>query len=146
MPAVTVTVKKLVWLQLYPFLCKFAQPYIQCVADFFKNGSVYVLDCEAGLWRCTHADLAAAADCRSCTCAPVGAIFAIFVHLTKEKHSRSSLLLLLWEWPCVGCWYVSVFSMTAHFPLGGCCLLWHRCTCENWRVSSSCTRFSSRLQ
>lgn len=57
MPAVAVTVKKLVWLQLYPFLCKFAQPYIQCVADFFKNGSVYVLDCEAGLWRCTHADL-----------------------------------------------------------------------------------------
>lgn len=57
MPAVAVTVKKLVWLQLYPFLCKYAQPYIQCVADFFKNGSVYVLDCEAGLWRCTHADL-----------------------------------------------------------------------------------------
>lgn len=127
MPAVAVTVKKLVWFHT-PFLCKYAQPYIQCVTDFFfKKMGVYVLDCEAGLWRCTHADLPLSCSWLRQTlqwraCAPVGFIFAVSVLLTKRNtHCQAAASVRVTDCVLV----VGLFRC-----LCGCCSsLWHCVSC-----------------
>lgn len=121
MAAVAVTVKKLVW--FHTLLCKHAQPCIQCVADFFQKTEAWGRPMEVHACRFASVELtaAAAAADSSVTCMCFSRLHLCHLCPFDKGKTLSSLLLLLWEWLCIGCWCVSVFCVVAHFPLGCCC-------------------------